>query len=148
MQESRDIPITRPVLDEEGNETGETVETGETKKGIAKENHYLLKMALFTELKRDLDVLPIYEILVQHYPKKQYWTQLSGLYGQKERTLDQMGALEAAYDDGLLDLVEDSRDVTLGDCDDRTPHQTFEGAHLFPFHDSVDDDVEIPVDSG
>lgn len=103
MQESRDIPITRPVLDEEGNETGETVETGETKKGVAKENHYLLKMALFTELKRDLDVLPIYEILVQHYPKKQYWTQLSGLYGQKGRSMDQMGALEAAYDDGLLD---------------------------------------------
>jgi len=103
LQESRDIPITRPILDEEGNETGETEETGETKKGIAKENHYLLKMALFSELKRELDVLPIYEILVQHYPKKRYWTQLSGLYGQENRTLDQMGALEAAYDDGLLD---------------------------------------------
>ena len=103
LQETRDIPITRPILDEEGNETGETEETGETKKGIAKENHYLLKMALFSELKRDLDVLPIYEILVQFYPKKRYWTQLSGLYGQKNRTLDQMGALEAAYDDGLLD---------------------------------------------
>jgi len=102
MQESRDIPITRPILDEDGNETGETEETGETKKGVAKENHYLLKMALFSELKRDLDVLPIYEVLVQHYPKKQYWTQLSGLYGQKDRPMDQMGALEAAYDDGLL----------------------------------------------
>ncbi len=103
MQESRDIPITRPILDENGNETGEKEDTGETKKGVAKENHYLLKMALFSELKQDLDILPIYEILVQHYPKKQYWTQLSGLYGQQERSLDQMGALEAAYDDGLLD---------------------------------------------
>ena len=103
LQEVRDIAITRPILDQEGNETGETEETGETRKGVARENHYLLKMALFSELKKDLDVLPIYEILVQYYPKKRYWTQLSGLYGQKGRTIDQMGALEAAFNDGLLD---------------------------------------------
>ena len=53
------------------------IETGETKKGVAKENHYLLKMALYSELKKELEVLPIYEILVQHYPKKRYWTNLS-----------------------------------------------------------------------
>ena len=103
IQESRDIPIKVAVLDAEGNETGEMVETGETRKGVAKENHYLLKMALYSELKKDLEVLPIYEILVQYYPKKRYWTNLSGLYGQKDRQLDQMGALEAAYDDRLLD---------------------------------------------
>jgi len=103
MQESQDIPIKVPLLDEEGNETGEMVETGETRKGVAKENHYLLKMALYTELKQDLAVLPIYEILVQHYPRKRYWTQLSALYGQEDRQLDQMGALEAAYNDRLLD---------------------------------------------
>ena len=79
IQESRDIPIKEPVLDEEGNETGEMIATGETVKGVAKENHYLLKMALYSELKMDLEVLPIYEILVQHYPKKRYWTNLSGL---------------------------------------------------------------------
>ena len=60
-------------------------------------------MALYSELKKDLEVLPIYEILVQHYPKKRYWTNLSGLYGQRDRQMDQMGALEAAYDDRLLD---------------------------------------------
>ena len=103
IQESRDIAIKVAVLDEEGNETGEMIETGETKKGVAKENHYLLKMALYSELKKELEVLPIYEILVQHYPKKRYWTNLSGLYGQKDRQLDQMAALEAAYDDRLLD---------------------------------------------
>tara|TARA_B100001778_G_scaffold187923_1_gene154753 strand:+ start:33 stop:1199 length:1167 start_codon:yes stop_codon:yes gene_type:complete len=103
ISESRDIAIKVAVLDAEGNETGEMIETGETRKGVAKENHYLLKMALYSELKKDLEVLPIYEILVQHYPKKRYWTNLSGLYGQKDRQLDQMGALEAAYDDRLLD---------------------------------------------
>ena len=45
---SRDIAIKVAVLDEEGNETGEMRETGETVKGIAKENHYLLKMALYS----------------------------------------------------------------------------------------------------
>ena len=103
MQEARDIPIKVAVLDDEGNETGEMVETGETVKGVAKENHYLLKMALYSELKMDLYVLPIVEKLAQNYPKKKYWTQLSALYGQEDRQLDQMGALEAAYDDRLLD---------------------------------------------
>jgi uncharacterized protein HemY len=103
IQESQDIKIKVPVLDAEGNETGEMIETGETRKGVAKENHYLLKMALYSELKKDLEVLPIYEILVQYYPKKRYWTNLSGLYGQRDRQMDQMGALEAAYDDRLLD---------------------------------------------
>ena len=103
MQEARDIPIKVAVLDDEGNETGEMIETGETVKGVAKENHYLLKMALYSELKMDLYVLPIVEKLAQNYPKKKYWTQLSALYGQEERQLDQMGALEAAYDDRLLD---------------------------------------------
>ena len=103
MQEARDIPIKVAVLDEEGNETGEMIETGETVKGVAKENHYLLKMALYSELKMDLYVLPIVEKLAQNYPKKKYWTQLSALYGQEDRQLDQMGALEAAYDDRLLD---------------------------------------------
>lgn len=93
MAEEKEIPI----LDENGEETGEV------KSGIGRENDYLLKMAIFNELKENLDVLPIYEILVQHYPKKQYWVQLSGLYGSRERQMDQMAALEAAYEDELLD---------------------------------------------
>ena len=97
MAESRDIPVTVT------NEEGEKVETGETKKGVARENDYLLKMAIYTELKEKLDVLPIYEILVQHYPKKRYWTGLASLYGSRDRQLDQLGALEAAHEDRLLD---------------------------------------------
>ena len=92
IRETQDIPI----LDEAGNETGET------KKGVGAENHYLLKMALYTETKQKLDPLPIYEILVTHYPKKLYWVGLAGLYGDRDRLLDQQGALEAAFDDDLL----------------------------------------------
>ena len=72
LAESRDIPIK--VIDEE---TGEEVETGETKKAVARENDYLLKIAVYSELKEDLDVLPIYKILAVNYPKKRYWVGLS-----------------------------------------------------------------------
>ena len=68
IAESRDIPIK--VIDEE---TGEEVETGETKKAVARENDYLLKIAVYNELKEDLDVLPIYKILAVNFPKKRYW---------------------------------------------------------------------------
>jgi hypothetical protein len=98
LAESRDIPIK--VIDEE---TGEEVETGETKKAVARENDYLLKIAVYSELKEDLDVLPIYKILAVNFPKKRYWVGLSQLYGQKDRFLDQLGALEAAHEDRLLD---------------------------------------------
>ena len=91
IQESRDIPIKVAVLDEEGNETGEMIETGETRKGVAKENHYLLKMALYSELKKDLEVLPIYEILVQHYPKKRYWTIYQDCMDKKTDSLIKWG---------------------------------------------------------
>ena len=97
MAESREIPIKTV------NEEGEEVETGEMKNGVARENDYLLKMAIYNELKEKLDVLPIYEILVVNYPKKRYWTGLASLYGSKERYLDQLGALEAAHEDRLLD---------------------------------------------
>ena len=97
LAESRDIPIT--VINEEGVEE----ETGETKKAVARENDYLLKMAVYTELKENLDVMPIYKILAVNFPKKRYWVGLSSLYGQRDQFLDQLGALEAAHEDRLLD---------------------------------------------
>ena len=84
-RESRDIAIKVPVLDAEGNETGEMIETGETRKGVAKEN--LFHKWHFTRIKKRFLILPTYEILVQHYPKNDTGL-LSGLYGQKDRQMD------------------------------------------------------------
>ena len=81
MAEDKDIPI----LDENGEGAGEF------KKGVARENDYLLKMAIFNELKQELDVLPIYEILVQHYPKKQ-WGSVIWIVWFKGRQMNQMSA--------------------------------------------------------
>ena len=47
--------------------------------------------------------LDIYEILVNLYPKKMYFIQLGGIYGQLNRELDYMITLNAAYQKDLLD---------------------------------------------
>lgn len=47
-------------------------------------------------------VVEILEILVRDYPKREYWVQLSGMYGQREEEQLQKYTLDAAYVDGLL----------------------------------------------
>ena len=47
--------------------------------------------------------LPIYEILVNLYPKKLYFIQLGGVYGQLGRERDYMITLKAAHAKDFLD---------------------------------------------
>lgn len=47
-------------------------------------------------------VVEILEILVRDYPKREYWVQLSGMYGQQEKEERQKYTLDAAYLDDLL----------------------------------------------
>ena len=60
------------------------------------------------EMKRQIEKLNKddvegYEELVSFYPKKRYWVQLSGIYGEFKEESKQLGALEAAHDQRLLD---------------------------------------------
>ena len=48
-------------------------------------------------------MLELYEELVIFHPKKKYWTQLSGIYGELKQESNQLTALEAAFDQKLLD---------------------------------------------
>ena len=48
-------------------------------------------------------MLPLFEELVRFYPKKRYWTQLSGVYGELKQENKQLSSLEAAHDQRLLD---------------------------------------------
>ena len=48
-------------------------------------------------------MLPLFEELVRFYPKKRYWTQLSGVYGELKEEKKQLSSLEAAHDQRLLD---------------------------------------------
>jgi len=68
-----------------------------------KESWWLLLRVAYYE-KGDLaKVAEILEILVVNWPKKEYWTMLSGMYGELNKEARQLGAYEAAYDQGLLD---------------------------------------------
>ncbi len=68
-----------------------------------RENWWLLKRAAYYEMENFAKVIEILEILVQDFPSKDYWVQLSGLYGQEGQQKKQIGAIWAAYMQGYLD---------------------------------------------
>lgn len=75
-----------------------------------KEDWYNIMAACIGELKLEigekkalLQQLDIYEILVNLYPKKLYFIQLAGTYGQLEREKDYMITLKAAHAKDFLD---------------------------------------------
>ncbi len=72
-------------------------------KSKPKESTYNLLVALYNGNERVNDMLPLFEELVRFYPKKRYWTQLSGVYGELKQEDNQLSALEAAHDQRLLD---------------------------------------------
>ena len=86
------------------------VRTAELEEYKPKENWYVLMAACYSELEARIGKqeslykqLDIYEILVNLYPKKMYFIQLGGIYGQLDRELDYMITLNAAYQKDLLD---------------------------------------------
>lgn len=68
-----------------------------------RESTYNLLLALYNEDNKTKNMLELYEELVIFHPKKKYWTQLSGIYGQLNQEANQLTALEAAFDQELLD---------------------------------------------
>ena len=74
-----------------------------------RENWYVIMAACIGEQKKQigekvalLRQIDIYEILVNLYPKKQYFIQLGGSYGQLGREKDYMITLKAAYQKDFL----------------------------------------------
>ena len=68
-----------------------------------KEQWYNLARFLYFEkgdINKTVDVL---EILLQYYPKKDYWVQLSHMYGEQKKESEQLSAMETAYVQGMLD---------------------------------------------
>ncbi len=75
-----------------------------------RENWYSLLAGCYSELKEEigereslLKQIPIYEILVNLYPKKTYFIQLGGAYGTLGRERDYMITLKTAYQKDFLD---------------------------------------------
>lgn len=67
-----------------------------------KEQWYLLLRAAYYEMENYQKVKDILEVLVVSWPKKEYWTQLSAMYGELKSESKQLAAYEAAYDQQLL----------------------------------------------
>lgn len=77
-----------------------------------RENWWLLMRAAYYELEDFDKVIEILEILVRDFPSKDYWVQLSGLYGQEGRQKKQIGAIWAAYLQGYLDQEREILNVS------------------------------------
>ncbi|MEC7465649.1 MAG: hypothetical protein VXZ68_00855 [Pseudomonadota bacterium] len=67
-----------------------------------RESTYTLLLALYNDAQKTDEMLPLYKELVDFYPKKRYWVQLSSLYGNLNQESNQLSALEAAHDQRLL----------------------------------------------
>lgn len=80
-----------------------------------KENWYLLLRVMYFELQENQKVVDILELLVKRWPKKDYWLQLAGMYGEmasdkgkserQKKTLEikQLATYEAAFRQGFLE---------------------------------------------
>lgn len=78
---------------------------------LPKEQWYNLARFLYFE-KNDINkTVDVLEILLKHYPKKQYWVQLSHMYGEQKKETEQLAAMETAYVQDMLD--KGSEQVTM-----------------------------------
>ncbi len=76
-----------------------------------KEQWYNLARFLYTDrgdIDRSMEVL---EQLLIHYPKKDYWVQLSYMYSEKQNEVRQLGSMETAYVQDLLDKDGELRNL-------------------------------------
>ncbi|MGL4565136.1 MAG: tetratricopeptide repeat protein, partial [Halioglobus sp.] len=70
---------------------------------LPKEQWYNLARFLYFE-KGDLPkTVATLEELLRHYPKKDYWVQLSHMYGEQQKEGLQLAAMDTAYVQGMLD---------------------------------------------
>lgn len=68
-----------------------------------KENWYLLTRVLYYEKNDIPKTTEILEILARKWPKKDYFLQLSGMYGELKRDADQLAAMETVYRNGWME---------------------------------------------
>lgn len=70
---------------------------------VPKENWYGLQRFLYYDKENYRKVVEILREMLVHYPKKQYWMQLSGMYSELKDESQQLHAMETAYVQGMLD---------------------------------------------
>lgn len=76
-----------------------------------KENWLLLKRVYHYELKQYDEVAAVLTQLIQRFPKREYWNQLSSVYGELGQNDKQLAVLELASLQGYLDRSQDLRNL-------------------------------------
>ena len=70
---------------------------------IPKEQWYNLARFLYFEKNDVNNTVAMLEELLKYYPKKDYWVQISHMYGEQKKTTQQLAAMETAYVQNMLD---------------------------------------------
>jgi hypothetical protein len=78
---------------------------------VPKEQWYSLARFLYFEQDDMPNTIAMLEEMLVHYPKKQYWVQLSHMYGEAKRESAQLAAMETAYMQDML--FKDREQVTM-----------------------------------
>jgi tetratricopeptide (TPR) repeat protein len=83
------------------------ISEAEAKGEIPKQGFWQLQVPIYYDRDNLEKVTSLLEKLVKHYPKWTYWKQLGGMYGSKERDIDQLVAYDVVYLNGELSSETD-----------------------------------------
>lgn len=75
-----------------------------------KESWWYLQVVLYNELKQYDNVIDVLEKLIVHYPKKQYWMHLAGMYSETGQEDKSLSAYYAAY---TQDMFEKESEIVM-----------------------------------
>ncbi|MEP4486388.1 MAG: tetratricopeptide repeat protein [Halioglobus sp.] len=70
---------------------------------VPKEQWYNLARFLYFDKNDINNAVAVLEELLKYYPKKQYWVQISHMYGEQKKESWQLAAMETAYVQDMLD---------------------------------------------
>ena len=84
------------------------VKLKETAGQKVREDWYVFQKGVHLEAENYKTSLSVLEKLVRQYPKKKYWSELSGVFGRLNRLKDQMAALDALH---VMDGLENKSDI-------------------------------------
>ena len=87
------------------------IEDFEGKGRIPKEQWYNLARFLYAEKNMNEEATQVLRELITYYPKKQYWVQLSFIYSEQNKETLQLGAMETAYVQDLLEKDGEYRNM-------------------------------------
>ncbi len=83
----------------------------ESKGRVPKEQWYNLARFLYAEKNMTAEATATLRELITYYPKKQYWVQLSFMYSEANKEKLQLGAMETAYVQDMLEKDGEYRNM-------------------------------------